>query len=54
MGAIAGVALGAGNLLPRSGGDDPAVREARADRYDLRRELRRREDEQEQGSEVGA
>ena len=55
VGAIAGVALGAGNLLPKSEPDDePGASEPRGERYDLRRELRRREDEQEQGSEVGA
>jgi NADH-quinone oxidoreductase subunit J len=55
VGAIAGVVLGAGNLLPKSDPDDePGAREPRGERYDLRRELRRREDEQEHGSEVGA
>lgn len=55
VGAIAGVVLAAGDLLPGGGpGDEPGAREPRGERYDLRRELRRREDEQEQGSEVGA
>ena len=55
MGAIAGVVLGAGDLLPSRSGDDPGEREPRGERYDLRRELQRREhDEQERESEVGA
>jgi NADH-quinone oxidoreductase subunit J len=55
VGAIAGVVLGAGDLLPTGRADEPGEREPRGERYDLRRELRRREqDEQEHGSEVGA
>jgi NADH-quinone oxidoreductase subunit J len=56
VGAIAGVVLGAGDLLPKpSGDDDPGEDAPRDERYDLRRELRRREqDEQEQGSGVSA
>ncbi|MDX6666563.1 MAG: NADH-quinone oxidoreductase subunit [Solirubrobacteraceae bacterium] len=55
VGAIAGVVLGAGDLLPTRPGDEPGEREPAGERYDLRRELRRREqDEQERGSEVGA
>ncbi|MDX6541794.1 MAG: NADH-quinone oxidoreductase subunit [Gaiellales bacterium] len=55
VGAIAGVVLGAGDLLPGRPADEPGEREPRAERYDLRRELRRREqDAQEHGSEVGA
>jgi NADH-quinone oxidoreductase subunit J len=55
VGAIAGVVLGAGDLLPRGAGDDPDEREPKGERYDLRRELRRRERaEQEHESEVGA
>jgi len=57
VGAIAGVVLGAGDLLParRSDGDEPGEREPQRERYDLRRELQRRErDEQEHESEVGA
>jgi NADH-quinone oxidoreductase subunit J len=55
VGAIAGVVLGAGDLLPTGPGEEPGEREPRGERYDLRRELRRREqDEQEHGSEVGA
>ena len=53
VGAIAGVVLGAGDLLPsRPDDDQPAEREPKGERYDLRRELRRRESEAE--SEVGA
>ena len=53
VGAIAGVVLGAGDLLPRS--TPPEEREPKGERYDLRRELLRRErDEQERESEVGA
>jgi NADH:ubiquinone oxidoreductase subunit 6 (subunit J) len=56
VGAIAGVVLGAGDLLPtRPSDDEPGEREAKGERYDLRRELQRRErDEQEHESEVGA
>jgi NADH-quinone oxidoreductase subunit J len=55
VGAIAGVVLGAGDLLPKGPGEEPGEREPRGERYDLRRELHRREqDEQEHGSEVGA
>jgi NADH-quinone oxidoreductase subunit J len=55
VGAIAGVVLGAGDLLPTGPAEEPGEREPRGERYDLRRELRRREqDEQEHGSEVGA
>jgi NADH-quinone oxidoreductase subunit J len=57
VGAIAGVVLGAGDLLParRSDGDEPGEREPKRERYDLRRELQRRErDEQEHESEIGA
>ena len=56
VGAIAGVVLGAGDLLPaRPSDDEPGEREPKGERYDLRRELQRRErDEQEHESEVGA
>ena len=59
VGAIAGVVLGAGDLLPSGPrtrhGDDQDGREASGERYDLRREMQRREhDEQEHESEVGA
>jgi NADH-quinone oxidoreductase subunit J len=57
VGAIAGVVLGAGDLLPSrpSDDDEPGAREPKGERYDLRRELQRRErDEQEHESEVGA
>jgi hypothetical protein len=55
VGAIAGVVLGAGDLLPRGPSDEPGEREPRGERYDLRRELQRRErDEHEHESEVGA
>jgi NADH-quinone oxidoreductase subunit J len=56
VGAIAGVVLGAGDLIPERPRDEgPAgdEREPRGERFDLRRELRRRELE-EQESEVGA
>jgi NADH-quinone oxidoreductase subunit J len=53
VGAIAGVVLGAGELLPSRARDEPAEREPRRERFDLRREFRRREDEAEQESEVG-
>jgi NADH-quinone oxidoreductase subunit J len=53
VGAIAGVVLGAGDLTPRREGPDE--REPRGRRFDLRRELQRREREaQEHESEVGA
>jgi NADH-quinone oxidoreductase subunit J len=53
VGAIAGVVLGAGELLPSRSRDEPADRLPRPERFDLRREFRRREDEAEQESEVG-
>jgi len=58
VGAIAGVVLGAGDLLPSGPrtrhGDGPDAQEP-GERYDLRREMQRRErDEQEHESEVGA
>jgi NADH-quinone oxidoreductase subunit J len=53
VGAIAGVVLGAGELLPSRARVVPADREARQERYDLRREYRRREEEAEHESEVG-
>jgi NADH-quinone oxidoreductase subunit J len=56
VGAIAGVVLGAGKLLPAGPrsrhGDEQGGGEANGERYDLRRELQRREQEHE--SEVGA
>ena len=52
VGAIAGVVLGAGDLLPKRPEGAPGGREPRGERYDLRRELRRREHEAE--SEVCA
>jgi NADH-quinone oxidoreductase subunit J len=60
VGAIAGVVLGAGDLLPRDRSDggepgEPGEHEPKGERYDLRRELQRRERaEQEHESEVGA
>jgi NADH-quinone oxidoreductase subunit J len=51
VGAIAGVVLGAGELLPTRPRDEPRERE-QAERYDLRREVRRREEAAEE-SEVG-
>jgi NADH:ubiquinone oxidoreductase subunit 6 (subunit J) len=55
VGAIAGVVLGAGDLLPARGSGDPEEREPRGERFDLRRELRRRElEEIEREREVGA
>ncbi|MDX6562856.1 MAG: NADH-quinone oxidoreductase subunit [Gaiellales bacterium] len=55
VGAIAGVVLGAGDLLPSGRRDEPGEREPRGERFDLRRELQRREhDDQERESEVGA
>jgi NADH:ubiquinone oxidoreductase subunit 6 (subunit J) len=53
VGAIAGVVLGAGETLPRRPGDDAAEREPPGARYDLRRELRRREEAPAEESEVG-
>jgi len=54
VGAIAGVVLGAGDLLPSRSGDEPDEREPKGERFDLRRELERREhDEQQRESEVG-
>ncbi len=54
VGAIAGVVLGAGDLLPSRPGDEPDEREPRGERFDLRRELQRRElDEEQRESEVG-
>ena len=52
VGAIAGVVLGAGDLLPKRSEGSPDGREPRGERYDLRREVQRREHEAE--SEVGA
>jgi NADH-quinone oxidoreductase subunit J len=52
VGAIAGVVLGAGELLPKGPSAPPDEREPRGERYDLRREVQRRELEAE--SEVGA
>jgi NADH:ubiquinone oxidoreductase subunit 6 (subunit J) len=52
VGAIAGVVLGAGDLLPARPRGEPGEREPRPERYDLRRELRRREDAAAE-SEVG-
>ena len=55
VGAIAGVVLGAADLLPSRPRDEPDERETKGERFDLRRELQRRErDEQERESEVGA
>jgi NADH-quinone oxidoreductase subunit J len=53
VGAIAGVVLGAGELLPSRTRDEPDEREHKRERYDLRREVRRREDEAGQETEVG-
>ena len=53
VGAIAGVVLGAGELLPSRTRDERADREPMQERYDLRREYRRREEEAEHESEVG-
>ncbi len=53
VGAIAGVVLGAGELLPSRTRDERADREPKQERYDLRREYRRREEEAEHESEVG-
>ena len=55
VGAVAGVVLGAGDLLPSRSRDEPDEREPRGEHFDLRRELQRRErDDQERESEVGA
>ncbi len=59
VGAIAGVVLGAGDLLPSGPrmrhGDEQDGSGANGERYDLRREMQRRErEEQEHESEVGA
>jgi NADH-quinone oxidoreductase subunit J len=53
VGAIAGVVLGAGDLLPSRPREEPAERELKPERFDLRREFERREDAAEQESEVG-
>jgi NADH:ubiquinone oxidoreductase subunit 6 (subunit J) len=53
VGAIAGVVLGAGDLLPSRPRELPGERDPKGERFDLRRELRRREDEAAQESEVG-
>jgi NADH:ubiquinone oxidoreductase subunit 6 (subunit J) len=53
VGAIAGVVLGAGDLLPSRPRELPGEPEPKGERFDLRRELRRREDEAAQESEVG-
>ena len=53
VGAIAGVVLGAGELLPSRTRDERADREPMQERYDLRREYRRREEEAEHETEVG-
>jgi NADH-quinone oxidoreductase subunit J len=53
VGAIAGVVLGAGDLLPTRPRDDADEREPRGERYDLRREFLRREEEASHESEVG-
>jgi NADH-quinone oxidoreductase subunit J len=57
VGAIAGVVLGAGDLIPQRSRDEDSggggEREPRGERFDLRREVQRRERE-EQESEVGA
>jgi NADH:ubiquinone oxidoreductase subunit 6 (subunit J) len=53
VGAIAGVVLGAGDLLPSRPRELPGESEPKGERFDLRRELRRREDEAAQESEVG-
>jgi NADH:ubiquinone oxidoreductase subunit 6 (subunit J) len=52
VGAIAGVVLGAGDLLPARPRDEPGEREPSGERYDLRREFLRREEAAEE-SEVG-
>lgn len=53
VGAIAGVVLGAGDLLPSRPREEPGEREPRGERFDLRRELVRREEDAAQESEVG-
>jgi NADH-quinone oxidoreductase subunit J len=53
VGAIAGVVLGAGDLLPVRPRSEPGEREPKGARYDLRRELMRREEEAAEESEVG-
>jgi NADH-quinone oxidoreductase subunit J len=52
VGAIAGVVLGAGDLLPVRAQEKASEREPRPERFDLRRELRRREDAAAEESEV--
>jgi NADH-quinone oxidoreductase subunit J len=52
VGAIAGVVLGAGHLFPVRAQEEPPEREPRPERFDLRRELRRREDVAAEESEV--
>ncbi|HWG82142.1 MAG TPA: NADH-quinone oxidoreductase subunit J, partial [Gaiellales bacterium] len=47
VGAIAGVVLGAGELLPSRARDEPADRRPKQERFDLQREYRRREEEAE-------
>ncbi|MDP9259187.1 MAG: NADH-quinone oxidoreductase subunit J [Actinomycetota bacterium] len=54
VGAIAGVVLGAGDLLPSRPRGEPGEREPRGDRYDLRREFLRREEAAAEESEVGS
>jgi NADH-quinone oxidoreductase subunit J len=53
VGAIAGVVLGAGDLLPARPRDEPDEREPKRQRFDLHREVVRRETEASQESEVG-
>jgi NADH-quinone oxidoreductase subunit J len=53
VGAIAGVVLGAGDLLPTRPREEPGEREPQPARFDLRREVLRREEEAAQESEVG-
>jgi NADH:ubiquinone oxidoreductase subunit 6 (subunit J) len=53
VGAIAGVVLGAGDLLPARPREEPAAGERKRERYNLRREFERRE-QAEQESEVGS
>ena len=53
VGAIAGVVLGAGELLPSRARDETADRRPKQERFDLHREYRRREEEAEHESEVG-
>jgi NADH-quinone oxidoreductase subunit J len=54
VGAIAGVVLGAGDLLPTRPSEEPGERGPRAERYDLRREFLRREEAAAPESEVGS